>query len=212
MQDPTPSPRHALPNESTTLSRHSATSQAWEDVSGSLSSAEDLSPAASGSGCSGEEMMNVPRSNNVVGRAMTDPVPNAVSASGLSRTDASSTTPAPQPTPTDRDGSRHPTPPAQPPSLTLSLFTTPSHLTLSRVIAVMGINLVLPFINGVMLGFGEIFAREVVQVGKIWWREGGPLFSSGEVGRSQEGRGRDGSFARGRGITSVGLSGSGGCP
>lgn len=33
-----------------------------------------------------------------------------------------------------------------------------------------GINLILPFINGVMLGFGEIFARETVIFGRRLWR------------------------------------------
>lgn len=56
------------------------------------------------------------------------------------------------------------------PSLTLSIFTKPGSLTLSRVIAALGINLVLPFINGVFLGLGEIFAREAVRVGRLWWR------------------------------------------
>jgi hypothetical protein len=61
-----------------------------------------------------------------------------------------------------------PSHPAQPPSLTLSLFT--SRITPARIAAVVGINIVLPFINGVMLGFGEIFAREVIKVARGWWR------------------------------------------
>jgi hypothetical protein len=73
------------------------------------------------------------------------------------------------------------------------------------VIAVLGINLVLPFINGVMLGFGEIFAREVVRVGKLVYRGERGLFGWRRRGGSDD-------FAGGRGVTSVGLSGSGGFP
>ena len=84
----------------------------------------------------------------------------------------------------------------------------PSHLTFSRVVAVLGINLVLPFINGVMLGFGEIFAREVVKVGRIWYREGGSSVGM-LLGKKEEGRS---SFGGARGVAAVGLSGSGGFP
>ena len=40
---------------------------------------------------------------------------------------------------------------------------------LSLVLSSLAINLLLPFINGVMLGFGEIFAKDVV-VGWFGWR------------------------------------------
>lgn len=83
-----------------------------------------------------------------------------------------------EPPTSDDDG-----PPKQPPSLALSLFTMPSHRSLLRITAVLGINLVLPFINGVMLGFGEIFARETVQWTRRWWRgEVGLGRSTGWVG------------------------------
>jgi len=71
----------------------------------------------------------------------------------------------PIPTPSPLSG-----PPYQSPSLTLSLLTSPSHRSIARIAAVVGINLILPFINGVMLGFGEIFARETVIFGRRWWR------------------------------------------
>jgi hypothetical protein len=76
--------------------------------------------------------------------------------------------------------------------------------------AVFGINLILPFINGVMLGFGEIFAREVVKVGRVWYREGGSFFGH-LFGRRQGGAGEV-RGAAGRGVAGVGLSGSGGFP
>ena len=88
--------------------------------------------------------------------------------------------------------------PVAPPSLTLSLFTMPGHLSVGRVLAVLGINLVLPFVNGVMLGFGEIFAREVVRAGRVWYHGGGSFVAS------LFGRGN------GRGVGGVGLNGSGG--
>ncbi|GAB1527214.1 hypothetical protein RhiTH_010389 [Rhizoctonia solani] len=54
--------------------------------------------------------------------------------------------------------------PTPPPSLTLSIFDS-SLPTRTRVIALfssLAINMFLPFVNGVMLGFGEIFARNVI--------------------------------------------------
>ncbi|KDN35137.1 hypothetical protein RSAG8_11825, partial [Rhizoctonia solani AG-8 WAC10335] len=60
--------------------------------------------------------------------------------------------------------SDHPPAPAPPPSLTLSLFDS-SLPTRTRVVALfssVAINMFLPFVNGVMLGFGEIFARNVI--------------------------------------------------
>ncbi|GAA5835846.1 hypothetical protein JCM11251_007442 [Rhodosporidiobolus azoricus] len=63
------------------------------------------------------------------------------------------------------------------PSLTLALSTAwataPWTRKLWAVIASLGINVGLPFINGVMLGFGELFARNVLGV-----RLGWPLHSS----------------------------------
>lgn len=51
-------------------------------------------------------------------------------------------------------------------SLTLAALTPSSHMTLRRRVGVLSasifINLGLPFVNGVMLGFGEIFARSLV--------------------------------------------------
>jgi hypothetical protein len=40
------------------------------------------------------------------------------------------------------------------------------------LLASLGINLLLPFINGVMLGVGEIFAKEVIGV---WWNRPGSI-------------------------------------
>ncbi|KAK8853138.1 hypothetical protein IAR55_003839 [Kwoniella newhampshirensis] len=168
MQDAKPVGTTSGPAESTTLSRHSATSQAWEEISG---------PSSSASGGSGEQI-SPPQSTG------SDDLVNVPSKSQKQ---------------TAPGGSGEP--PSQPPSLTLSIFTMPSHLTFSRVLAVVGINLVLPFINGVMLGFGEIFAREVVRVGKAVWRGERALFGSW----SNRGQGLGG-----RGATGVGLSGSGG--
>lgn len=71
-------------------------------------------------------------------------------------------------------------------------------MSISKMFAIVGINIVLPFVNGVMLGFGEIFAREVVRTGRQWWNAGLGLFG---------GRG-GGGFGGGRGTSGVGLIGS----
>jgi hypothetical protein len=58
----------------------------------------------------------------------------------------------------------HSSAPAAPPSLTLTVFDS-SVSTRTRIVALVSsvaINMFLPFVNGVMLGFGEIFARNVV--------------------------------------------------
>ncbi|OCF61197.1 hypothetical protein L486_00842 [Kwoniella mangroviensis CBS 10435] len=157
-QDPVPASQTTAPTESATLSRHSATSGAWEELS-----------RGSPSGSSGEEVSR-PQSNSEESDIVN--IPSSSSKRG---------------------DDHQPQPPSQPPSLTLSLFN-PSQLTFRRVLAVIGINLVLPFVNGVFLGFGEIFAREVVRVGKLVWK--------GE--RTWFGLGRG---AAGRGTSGVGLSG-----
>jgi len=74
--------------------------------------------------------------------------------------------------------------------------------------AVLGINMVLPFINGVMLGFGEIFAREVFKVGRmVYYGERSWFRSEGDTSK-----GKDNQYAGGKGVAGVGLSGSGGFP
>ncbi|AAW45642.1 hypothetical protein CNBH3770 [Cryptococcus deneoformans B-3501A] len=157
-QDPKPVAPAPAPTESATLSRHSATSQAWEEISGQSSgSGEQVSPPRSSGS---DDIVQVPSN--------PEKAPEA------------------------------PRPPTQPPSLTLTLFTNASSLSIPRIFAVIGINLVLPFINGVMLGFGEIFAREVVKVGKAVWRGERSLFNWNR-----------GSGLGGRGTTGVGLSGAG---
>lgn len=68
----------------------------------------------------------------------------------------------------DQDQEHDATKPTYPPtgSLTLAAFNPYSSIPLSRRLALVSgsifINLGLPFLNGVMLGFGEIFARVVV--------------------------------------------------
>lgn len=81
------------------------------------------------------------------------------------------------------------------PSLTLAIFTAPDSLTVSRVFAALGINLILPFINGIMLGLGEITAREGVREFRLWWKGERAFF---------------GHYRRSSNTGSVGLSGSSG--
>ncbi|KAJ7284914.1 hypothetical protein C8J57DRAFT_703725 [Mycena rebaudengoi] len=72
--------------------------------------------------------------------------------------------------------SPHPPPPAPLESATLAMFDQ-SLSTRTRVTALfssLAINLVLPFVNGVMLGFGEIFAKNVV-LEFFGWRAVAPV-------------------------------------
>ncbi|GHJ86430.1 hypothetical protein NliqN6_2832 [Naganishia liquefaciens] len=108
-----------------------------------------------------------------------------------------------RPSDANEDSSRAtPSQPEQPPSLTLSLFT--SRLTPARIAAVVGINVVLPFINGVMLGFGEIFARECIRVVRGVWR--------GERGWRIGGWGGVAGVGLREGARAVDMSGSGSFP
>lgn len=113
--------------------------------------------------------MSVPHSDKKVVQQATEPVPSRISPAGLSLTESSEDK-SRRGDPSNKASNKKSGPPEQPPSLTLSLFTLPTHRSLLRFSAVLGINLILPFINGVMLGFGEIFARETVAWGKSWWR------------------------------------------
>ncbi|KAJ7363980.1 hypothetical protein DFH08DRAFT_837992 [Mycena albidolilacea] len=86
----------------------------------------------------------------------------------------------------DRTNTPSPHPPPPPPapleSATLAIFD-PSLSTRTRVTALfssLAINLLLPFVNGVMLGFGEIFAKNIV-LEYFGWR---PLSRPGAVAAS----------------------------
>ncbi|KAH9926821.1 hypothetical protein B0H21DRAFT_137944 [Amylocystis lapponica] len=80
----------------------------------------------------------------------------------------------------------HPSAPAAalaPGSATLSVFDralSPRTRALALLSSV-AINVLLPFVNGVMLGFGEIFAKNVV-VGWFGWKPAGPGALSASVG------------------------------
>lgn len=68
----------------------------------------------------------------------------------------------------------HPPHPQEPTSVTMAIFDT-TLTTRTRVTALcssLAINLLLPFVNGVMLGFGEIFAKNIV-LEWLGWRTGG---------------------------------------
>lgn len=58
-----------------------------------------------------------------------------------------------------------------PQSVTLSIFdSTLSPTTrVKALLSSLAINLLLPFVNGVMLGFGEIFAKNVI-LGWLGWK------------------------------------------
>ncbi|KAL4064503.1 hypothetical protein V8B97DRAFT_2038528 [Scleroderma yunnanense] len=66
------------------------------------------------------------------------------------------------------DGAKNPqAPPSTIPSITNSAISRRTRLSL--VLSSLAINLLLPFVNGVMLGFGEIFAKNVL-VGWFGWK------------------------------------------
>ncbi|KAJ9113883.1 hypothetical protein QFC19_000077 [Naganishia cerealis] len=151
------------------------------------------------------------------GDASSQKHPQAAAGATQTRQPASSSPSAPvaetsKPTPTEpasASSSSSQGHPQQPPSLTLSLFSGSGHRSLARIAAVVGINLVLPFINGVMLGFGEIFAREVISWTRSWWKGG--LRSAGRWGT---GSGAAAIAGKGlmEGARSVDISGSGSFP
>ncbi|KAH7928079.1 hypothetical protein BV22DRAFT_1193103 [Leucogyrophana mollusca] len=74
-------------------------------------------------------------------------------------------------------------PPAVPPSTIPSLLdgTVAPRTRMSLLLSSLAINLFLPFVNGVMLGFGEIFAKNVL-VGWIGWKTQGTGRTATNVG------------------------------
>ncbi|KAF8625545.1 hypothetical protein AX15_005312 [Amanita polypyramis BW_CC] len=70
---------------------------------------------------------------------------------------------------------------------TLAIFDS-SLSTRTRVkalLASLAINLLLPFVNGVMLGFGEVFAKEVI-VGWFGWKKPGSIAASAGLRTSSQ--------------------------
>lgn len=182
-------------------------STAWEELSAPHSSIEDISasPAApttgsgsygsSGSGGSSSPEKAKPKAQEPKSEGKSKdaiPLPAGITPTPGAVSEAVGA--APQPDPANAT-----------PSLTLSIFTAPGGLTIKRVLAALGINLVLPFINGIMLGLGEITARECVRVGRLWWK--GERAIAG-IWRKDDGISGAGSGARS--VAHVGLSGSGG--
>jgi hypothetical protein len=55
----------------------------------------------------------------------------------------------------------------------------PTRTRALALVASLGINLLLPFVNGVMLGFGEIYAKEVIGVWLGWTRPGSSVATVG---------------------------------
>ncbi|KAF8899956.1 hypothetical protein CPB84DRAFT_1779830 [Gymnopilus junonius] len=79
----------------------------------------------------------------------------------------------------------HPQPRSQQPpnSVTLAIFdsTLSTRTRVTAFLSSLAVNLFLPFVNGVMLGFGEIFAKEVV-MGWLGWKNSGPAHTVTNVG------------------------------
>jgi len=75
-----------------------------------------------------------------------------------------------------------------PPSATLAIFDSslPAWTRLGALASSLAINLLLPFVNGVMLGFGEIFAKNIV-LGWLGWKVPGSGIANVGV-KSTQGR------------------------
>jgi hypothetical protein len=80
-------------------------------------------------------------------------------------------------------GNALPPPTKAPLSATQAIFdpTLPTGARISAFFSSLAINMLLPFVNGVMLGFGEIFAKNVV-FGWFGWNRGGTVASNVGVG------------------------------
>lgn len=135
-----------IAQESSTMSEEdgSRISRHWEDIHSLASSFPSLPENVSFS--SSPEMVPPPPMREAEDRISSDRRRHPTQNAGLP--------PARQP------GARA----SQPPSLTVSIFgrgLTPRARVLA-IISSLAINMLLPFVNGVMLGFGEIFARNVI--------------------------------------------------
>ncbi|KDR76309.1 hypothetical protein GALMADRAFT_247669 [Galerina marginata CBS 339.88] len=79
----------------------------------------------------------------------------------------------------------HPQPVSQqaPVSVTLAIFDSSlsTRTRLTAFFSSLAVNLLLPFVNGVMLGFGEIFAKNIV-MDWLGWKPSGPGSSATNVG------------------------------
>jgi Outer membrane protein TOM13 len=73
----------------------------------------------------------------------------------------------------------------RPLSTTLAIFDSSlsTRARVSALLSSLAINLLLPFVNGVMLGFGEIFAKSVI--GWFGWKLPGPVVTNVGIGVSR---------------------------
>lgn len=85
----------------------------------------------------------------------------------------------------NQDDTAHPVAPA-PLSVTLAIFdsTLPVRVRAFAAFSSLAVNLLLPFLNGVMLGFGEIFAKNVV-LGWFGWRPSTTVAGTVGVGTTE---------------------------
>jgi len=94
----------------------------------------------------------------------------------------------------ERTATPSPPPPARrqadiPQTATLAAFdpSLSARTRIKAVLASLAINLLLPFVNGVMLGFGEVFAKNVV-IGWFGWQRPGSTAGSRGIGKSSRSR------------------------
>ena len=88
-------------------------------------------------------------------------------------------------TPSPSQNRPAPSQPAPPPTATLAVFdsTLSTRTRLKALFSSFAINMLLPFINGVMLGFGEIFAKNVI-LGWLGWKSPGSVAAATGIGVS----------------------------
>lgn len=74
-------------------------------------------------------------------------------------------------TPSPSQNRPAPSQPAPPPTTTLAIFdsTLSTRTRVKALFSSVAINMLLPFVNGVMLGFGEIFAKNLI-MGWLGWK------------------------------------------
>jgi hypothetical protein len=74
-------------------------------------------------------------------------------------------------------------------SVTQAIFdsTLPARARISALFSSLAINMLLPFVNGVMLGFGEIFAKNIL-IGWLGWKVPGSVVTNVGIGTSRSRR------------------------
>ncbi|KII89905.1 hypothetical protein PLICRDRAFT_174718 [Plicaturopsis crispa FD-325 SS-3] len=112
---------------------------------------------------------------------------NSLKWEDIATSDAASSFPSmsfPERSKSASPSAQHPTPAPAPISASLAIFDSSlsPRTRASALLSSLAINMLLPFVNGVMLGFGEIFAKNVI-IGWLGWKiPGTPVATTVGVG------------------------------